>query len=297
MDAKAIVESYNFIEPVLAALTLVVLFRARQVRTILPLSLLMAAVIFDNLAYHSLHLWAIREREHHSYLLAYNIYFYTHWICYALEAGITFLLIRRLYELALEPMAGLRYLGMVVFRWIAVASVLIAVFTSITPHVTALQFFVSAATGLERTQSVMVLCLLFFLTFAAQPLCFTYKNRIFGVGIGLGLMACTDLVGSAWFSQDPSFYSMYNVVKGMVAVTAMIIWTVYYILPEAKRGLVTLPVSSPLLRWNDIGIALGYPETHVVVASEGVPLFGASGVESTQIEQGHSSFSTAANVA
>jgi hypothetical protein len=287
MDTKAIVESYfTCIEPALAFIALVALFRSKQIRTILPLSLLLGLVIFGDVAYLVLHAIGVQERLHHQPMLAYNIYFYIHWICYTLGAGVTFFLLRRLFQMAMDPLAGLQRLGMIVFRWVAVASVLIAVFSSVTPNVSAVKFLISAATQLQRTQSIMVLCLLFFLTFTAKPLAFTYKSRIFGVGIGLGMMACTDLVESAWIAQTPSMYSTYNLVKGGVALTAMLIWIGYYVMAEANRGLVTLPVTSPLLRWNEIGVALGYPETHVVVTSDGIPMFGEAEVEAMRLSQG-----------
>ena len=238
----------------------------------------------------------VHERMAHHPMMAYTFYFGIYWTCYIIEAGLIFLLIRKLYQMALDPLAGLQYLGMVVFRWIAVASVLIAVFTSISPNITSRDFLVSAATQLQRTQSILVLCLLFFLTFTAKPLAFTYKSRIFGVGIGFGMMACNDLVQSAWLLSDQhTFYTWSNVLKGAVVLTAMVVWIVYYSLPEAKRGLVTLPVASPLLRWNEIGVALGYPETHVVVATNDRPLFGEAEVEAMRLSQTKSAFGTSAS--
>ncbi len=294
MDAKSIVESYTYIEPVVALGVLAALFARKQIRNILPLSLLLGIVILDDIAYLVLHAIGMYERSigYTKDLPAYNIYFAIHWTCYALSAAVTYLLIRRLYQLALEPLAGLQHLGMIVFRWVAVASVLIAIFASITPKVTPVEFIISAATQLQRTQSIMVLCLLFFLTCTAKPLAFTYRSRIFGVGIGLGMIACNDLVQSAWMAQTASFYTLYNIIKGVVVLTSMMVWIVYYALPEAKRGLVTLPVSSPLLRWNDIGVALGYPETHVVVTAEGRPLFGESEMEAMRVSQSKAAFNT-----
>jgi hypothetical protein len=282
----------------LALIALALLWRAKQFRTILPLSLFLLVRLFADAAYLVLHPIGVHERMAHQPMVAYTAYFYTYWCCYIIESGLIFLLIRRLYQMALDPLAGLQYLGMVVFRWIAIASVLIAVFTSISPNITGDQFLISAATQLQRTQSVLVLCMLFFLTFTAKPLAFTYKSRIFGVGIGFGMMACNDLVQAAWISSEQhSLYTWSNVVKGVVVLTAMAVWTVYYALPEAKRGLVTLPVASPLLRWNEIGVALGYPETHVVVTSEGRPMFGDAEVAAIRQSQRKPAFGTNSRVA
>jgi hypothetical protein len=298
MDTKSTIETLVYVQPTLALIVLVLLCRANQFRTILPLSLILIVRTISDVAYLVLHPIGVHERLAHQPILAYGIYFYTYWGCYIIESGLIFFLIRRLYQMALEPLEGLQHLGMIVFRWIAVASVLIAVFTSIAPNVTGSEFLMNAAMQLQRTQSVLVLCMLFFLTFTSQPLAFTYKSRIFGVGMGFGLMACYDLVQAAWLPHDPhTIYTLGNVLGGAVSITAMTIWSVYYALPEAKRGLVTLPVTSPLLRWNEIGVALGYPETHIVVTADGRPMFGDAELEAMRISKNEAAFDSGSRVA
>ena len=46
-------------------------------------------------------------------------------------------------------------------------------------------------------QSILTLCLLLFVCFAIRPMGLSYTSRIFGVSLGLGIMATTDLVQSA----------------------------------------------------------------------------------------------------
>jgi hypothetical protein len=297
MDPKAIVHVFNYVEPALALLALIVVVRCKQFKNVLPLSLFLILRIVATTVYLLLVPIAHHEKMAHQPVTAYAFFFYFYWISYIIEAGLIFMLIRRLYQMALDPLVGLQYLGMIVFRWLAVVSILIAAFTSITPNATGVQFLVSAATQLQRTQSILVLCLLFFLTMTAKPLAFTYKSRIFGIGTGLGIMACTDLVQSAWLSGNPSINGYYNVIKGGVLLSAILIWGVYYALPEAQRGLVTLPVTSPLLRWNEIGVALGYPETHVVVTAEGRPLFGDAELEAIRLSQRGNDLSAAGTTA
>ena len=39
---------------------------------------------------------------------------------------------------------------------------------------------------MQRTQSILILCLLLFVCFAIRPMGLSYRSRIFGVSLGLG---------------------------------------------------------------------------------------------------------------
>jgi hypothetical protein len=78
-------------------------------------------------------------------------------------------------------------------------------------------------------------------------------------------MATFDLVQSAWMSHYPQFFSLMNVLRGSVTLFSILLWGGYFALPEPQRKLITLPITSPLLRWNEIAKALGHGTPHVTV--------------------------------
>jgi hypothetical protein len=97
----------------------------------------------------------------------------------------------------------------------------------------------------------------------------SYRSRIFGVSLGLGIMSTNDLVQSAWLTLNPDMSTAYNHVLGIVSCLVVGTWATYFALPEPKRRIVVLPTTSPYLRWNQISEALGDDPGYVAVG--GVP--------------------------
>ncbi|MHB1700354.1 MAG: hypothetical protein ACYCSN_09510 [Acidobacteriaceae bacterium] len=199
---------------------------------------------------------------------AYILYSDAYWFFYIVECAITFFVIQSLFKLAMEPLKGLRWMGGLAFRWAAFISILVAVASAVAPHVGAMRFFgtaITAITVFQRSESVLILCLLAFLCIAAKPLGLSLRSRIFGVSLGFGMMAMMNMLESAWVTTGSTLFSGFNLIKGTAIVASMLIWVVYFALPEPKRKLITLPIKSPLLVWNDVAEALGCPTPHVAL--------------------------------
>jgi hypothetical protein len=190
--------------------------------------------------------------------LAYVLYFYVYWISFAVES-----------ILALAPLKGLQQLGMLVFRWAASISVVVALGSAFAPEMTSTKYLVAAISQLQRTQSILTLCLLVFVCFAILPMGLNYGSRIFGVSLGLGVLATTDLVQSAWLAFKPQMHTLYDLINGVAICVVLATWTAYFALPEPKRRLIVLPTTSPFLRWNQISQVLG--DNPGFVAIGGVP--------------------------
>ena len=196
---------------------------------------------------------------------AYMLYSYAYWFFYIAECVIIFFVIQSLFKMAMEPLRGLRWMGGLAFRWAAFISILVATASAVAPHVSGIRFWGTALSVFLRSESVLVLSLLAFLSIAAKPLGLSLRSRIFGVSLGFGMMATVDMLQSAWLVSGSHFFSAFNLVKGVTVVASMMIWVVYFALPEPKRKLITLPIKSPLLVWNDVAEALGCPTPHVAI--------------------------------
>jgi hypothetical protein len=207
------------------------------------------------------------------------MYFYVYWLSYALEAILSLLIIYSIFKLAMEPLKGLQTLGMLVFRWVAAISIAVAIGVALTPHLSGLKFMVSMVTQLQQTSSILTLCLLLFVCFAIRPMGLSYRSRIFGVSLGLGLMATVSLVDSAWLSHNSNVYSTINIINGVVMCLTLGIWSAYFAFPEPKRRLIVLPTTSPFLRWNQISQALGDDPGYVAVGGIPPELFAPAELE------------------
>jgi hypothetical protein len=211
--------------------------------------------------------------------IAYPIYFYTYWTSYALEAILSLMVIYSIFKLAMVPLKGLQTLGMLVFRWVAAISVAVAIGVAVTPHLSGVKFMVAMITQLQQTSSILTLCLLLFVCFAIRPMGLSLRSRIFGISLGLGVMATVNLVNSAWLTHYASMYSLFSMINGLAVGLTLLTWSAYFAFPEPKRRIITLPTTSPFLRWNQISLALGDDPGHVAIGGIPPELFAPAEIE------------------
>lgn len=274
MDSAWLVSFLFYLEPVLCVAAVVFLLRSKVSREYLYLATLLSVRLVSDLILLSM--------VHFSFIplaIAYPIYFYTYWGSYAIEAVLSILVIYSLFKLSMAPLPGLRSLGMLIFRWVAAISVAVTVGLAIAPHQSGKEFIVGLVSQMQRTSSILTLCLLIFLCFAIRPMGLSYRSRIFGVSIGLGLLASTDLVRTAWLAHNSDMQSAVNVIGGLAMCTALCIWATYFALPEPKRRMILLPTTSPFHRWNQISAALGDEPGFVAIGGIPPELFAPAEIE------------------
>ena len=213
---------------------------------------------------------------------AYTAYFYIFWIGFALESILTLIVVYSIFRLAMAPLKGLQQLGMLIFRWAASISIVVALGSAFAPEMTRTNYLIAAISQLQRTQSILTLCLLVFVCFAIVPMGLNYASRIFGVSLGLGVMATNDLVQSAWLTLNPGMNTARNMVNGVVICLVLVTWTAYFALPEPKRRMIVLPTTSPFLRWNQISQVLGDNPGFVAVGGMPPELLAPAEIEIMQ---------------
>jgi hypothetical protein len=255
-----------YLEVVLCIVALCVLTLRKQWTDYTALGCFLAVRMFSDSALIYLH-----KSAGHSLgkTTAYDIYFYVYWPSFALESILALIVVYSIFKLAMAPLKGLRALGTLIFRWAAGISVAVALGSAFSPELKGTALIVNAISQLQRTQSILTLCLLLFVCFAIRPMGLSYGSRIFGVSLGLGIMSTDDLVQSAWLALNPNMHSAYNLINGCVICVILAIWITYFALPEPKRRIIVLPTTSPFLRWNQISAALG--DNPGFVAIGGVP--------------------------
>jgi hypothetical protein len=267
----------EYLEPILCALVIWFILRGKAARQFAFLFALMSVrVVCSAICLTLIYICAHSGIERH---LAYQLYFYVYWSSYALESVLSLLVIYSIFKLAMAPLKGLQTLGMLVFRWVAAISVAVAVGVAVTPHLSGINFMVAMITQLQQTSSILTLCLLLFVCFAIRPMGLSYRSRIFGVSLGLGFLATTSLVNSAWIAHNANMYSMFSVINGLAVGLTLLIWSAYFAFPEPKRRIITLPTTSPFLRWNQISMALGDDPGHVAVGGIPPELFAPAELE------------------
>jgi hypothetical protein len=263
MTVVGAVNILDYADPVLSLIGAVALLRARAAKEYASLLAILSirstvAVVGWALEYHAA-LFGLSTK------VAYVSWFYFYWSFFAVQSILMLVMIFSMYRLAMAPLKGLHNLGMIVFKWVATISIFVALGSAFAPHTTKLRYLISFVSQMQRTQSILILCLLLFVCFAIRPMGLTYRSRIFGISLGLGIMATTNMVQASWLGHVGSMYGWYSLISGSAICFSLITWTTYFVVPEPSRRLITLPTTSPFLRWNQISEVLGDNPGHVAI--------------------------------
>ena len=276
MTEKSIVNMLNYLEPVLCAMVVLFLLRSKDSRKFGILTALLSVRVISSAICLPLLYFADNGIERH---LAYDTYFYVYWSSYAADAILSLMLVYSIFKLAMAPLKGLQTLGMLIFRWVGAISVAVAIGVAVNPHVTGVKFMIAIVTQLRQTSSILTLCMLLFVCFAIRPMGLSYQSRIFGICLGLGVLATTSLVDTAWLARNSLMYSIGNMINGVAICLTLLTWSAYFAFPEVKARIIVLPTTSPFLRWNQISMALGDDPGYVAVGGIPPELFAPAELE------------------
>ncbi len=216
--------------------------------------------------------------------LRYDVYFYGYWISYIASAIAIFFVVQEVFKRVMDPVPGLRRLGLMAFRWISIVSVVVMLGAVALPA--AMMQPGSDRWGIiglqtMRCVSVMELCLLAFLALSIHALGRSFRSRLFGVSLGFGIQAATELIFTAVAVRYPGLGSDANVIKQFVTLLVLATWGAYFVAPEptAERNMIVLPPQSMLSRWNALARGLGQmPEPVAAGAPTGFFLADIEGV-------------------
>jgi hypothetical protein len=193
-----------------------------------------------------------------------KMYFVVEWSSYLISAVLLFLSCLDVYRQAMAPLPGLVRMGTTVFRWAAIASVLVTA-TTLTSITSGPQALVQIGVQLMRCVGTAELCLLAFLLLSMNAIGLSPRSRPFGMALGLGMMAAIDCVESGVaamkFTMSPTAQTAFEAAT----VATLCVWIAYSALPEPARKPITVAVNSAIYKWDHIASALGHKGTQVAV--------------------------------
>jgi hypothetical protein len=213
----------------------------------------------------------------------YSAYFWGYWGFYLASAVMIFFVIQEVFKRVMEPVPGLRRLGLLVFRWVSIVSVVISVGAIALPagiHQAHTYFFCTITQSVMRCASLMELCLLAFLALSIHTLGRSFRSRLFGIGTGFGIAAAADMISSA-IGLRASLISAVSVFNQVAISVVLLTWAVYFLVPEPseERKLIVLPPTSAMARWNALAKGIGQtPELAVANQPTGFFLQDIEGV-------------------
>ncbi len=193
-----------------------------------------------------------------------KVNFVVHWGSYLLSAGLLFMSCLDVYRQALAPLQGLVRMGTTLFRWAAIASVVVVVPTlsSIAPDDDAL---VRMGILLMRCVGTTELCLLALLLLSMKAIGLSPRSRPFGIAIGLGTLAMMDCVESSVAVLHVAITPTIQAVFEGSTLVPLCLWILYAALPEPKAQQLTVRADSAIYKWDLIVKAIGHKGTQVAL--------------------------------
>jgi hypothetical protein len=268
VDTKLILEYTMMAECLASVVCLIIMWRKRLLRDMWGLAAFLAVFAIETVI--SIALMYFRQRLGLPKLPSYHAFWLSRWISVLIEYALLLIVIYGAFRLAMKPLRGLHRAGKMIFRWVAVVSLLLSIGMAFGPRpADPLVNIVGAIAGrLQQGTSVLLLCMLLFVCFATRYLGLTFRSRIFGVLLGLGIYSASSLIESAWLATKgaENIYAPVFLISSFGFLTCLIVWGGYFLAPEPERKLVLLPTTSPYFFWNQVSEALGDAPGHVVVS-------------------------------
>lgn len=203
----------------------------------------------------------------------YDAYFTVYWLSFLVGSATLYFAMRQIFDHVMEPLPGLQKVGRILFRWIAITSTIIVVTSALHPYGISLRAIPLAMIELMRCTSILELCMLAFLALSVHKLGLSYKSHVFGISLGLGMLAATDFIMSAMTRFGSPMVSTMSLFGEVGSLCALLLWTGYFFLSEPARRTLMIPATSQLLRWNEIAMAIGHSSGQVVMTPAAKPFF------------------------
>ena len=186
-----------------------------------------------------------------------------------IQCIVTIWLMYQLFQKATSAVPGLQKLGIMAFQGAVVIGLIMAFAAIITPHSDTATFTGLFLLQVGRSTNILVLCMVTFFAFTAQKLGMGYGSRVFGISFGLAMLVTNQLVRDAllWSATTSSHAVFINTMGEIPQLLAMSLWIVYFVKAEPERKLITVPIDSALIQWNEIAKLLGNPGGQVVVSA------------------------------
>lgn len=179
-------------------------------------------------------------------------YLYAYWMVQAIGLSLRFGVIYEIFSHVLRPYEGLRRGGVLVFRWVVILLAVAAIGVAVVGPSNQPSFAVTGAVVAERSIDVMQCGMLVLLFLFASYFALTWRNYVFGIALGFGVIASMELLAAAVASQSSDSISGFilNSLPRIAFDFAGIIWIMYLASPEPSGGELKALPQHDLEKWN-----------------------------------------------
>src|SRR5271168_781532 len=164
----------------------------------------------------------------------YSVYFGIFWLGEAVNAILGFRVIHEIFVDVFRPYHTLKDLGTLLFKWAGVVMLLVSVVVAFSNSLDQSPL-VHAVTTLQRSVRVVQFGLILFLLLFSRFLGVSRKQISFGISLGFGLFAGTELMLLALNSGGFVKRDLFNQINMVTYLVAAVIWAAYSLSPKAVR--------------------------------------------------------------
>lgn len=166
---------------------------------------------------------------------SYSLLFYLYWVCTAISVACGFLVIHEVFVDVFRAFHTLRDLGTVLFKWAGLVMLLVAgvvsVSTSSPQNAPVMQAIITAQRCVRIMQVGMVLFLLFFAHYVGV----SRRQHSFGIALGFGAFAVTELMLIASWAGHHLGGPWMSIVNMSVYNCCLSLWLSYVAVKRPAR--------------------------------------------------------------
>ena len=200
-------------------------------------------------------------------LFFYQLFFDLYWSTTAISVLLGFKVIHEVFVDIFRPYHTLRDLGSVLFKWASLVMLLVAGVIAASSPATQSGPLVQAIITLQRSVRVIQFGLVLFLLFFSKYLGISWRQRSFGVALGFGGFAFTELAVLALHSGSYMSALAANLFNMGAYNSAIVTWGVYMWMKSPIRESTSTLLKSQ--RWEQSLTDLQVPAT----ADSLIPMF------------------------
>lgn len=178
-------------------------------------------------------------------------YLYEWWTAQALGLALRFAVIYEIFSHVFRPYEGLRRAGAAGFKWAAAVLVAVALIAAVAGPSNEPTFAVTGALVIGRSIDVVQCGLLVLLFLFASYFALTWRNYVFGIALGFGVIASMELLAAVLGTQFGSVSDVILAILPRVAYgIGTLIWVAYLLAPEPPRADIEALPQHELEKWN-----------------------------------------------
>lgn len=191
------------------------------------------------------------------WMRSYKTYFVEYWAAEAVDIVLGLAIIYEIYSHVFRQYAALQKLATLLFQWCAALLVLLATVVAATSPGTDASRLIAGIFTVEQCFAIVRAGLLLFLFVFARTFGLQLRHYVFGIALGFAVYVSTELGTTAMRGHLGSVAaSTYAFVKSGAFNCSVLIWVVYFFLPQPQTISLAAAPKNDLEQWNQALVQL-----------------------------------------